>query len=75
MSLDKFIDGCLEALLILLLLFCVIIFFAGAFVIFFDNKKCVAYSEPYQKKGFIIVGKVMVPTTYTSKDCVVWEAK
>ena len=61
--------GFLVFILIAFLLFifgCIIV---GAL----DNKVCKVYSEEKIRQGFIMSGKVMVPTTYKSRDCLVWE--
>jgi hypothetical protein len=40
-----------------------------------DDKVCKVYSEPKTRTGFVMVDKVAVPTTYTSRDCLVYEQK
>lgn len=38
-----------------------------------ETEVCKVYSEERQAHGFIMSGKIMVPTTYTTRDCLVWE--
>lgn len=32
-------------------------------------KSCEIYGPEYEAHGFVVVGKVMVPTTYKTRDC------
>lgn len=47
----------------------------GIVMLAFDDKECAVYSEPKTRHGFVMAGKVAVPTTYTSRDCLVWKEK
>lgn len=47
----------------------------GAIQYFCVDKVCTVYSEPYQARGYHKIGNVYHTTTYTTRDCVVWEDK
>jgi len=47
----------------------------GVHEAFFSTTECKTYSELRTHQGFVPVGKVMVPTTYQSRDCLVYGDK
>lgn len=58
---------------IIIFIFAVVILAAVALAL--DDRECAIFSEPRTRRGFIMAGKAMVPTTYTSRDCLVWKEK
>lgn len=68
---SDFIEKCLGALLALITLGLGLFIGGCVYEAWFSNTECKVYSELRTKHGFVMVGKVAVPTTYQSRDCLV----
>lgn len=60
-------------LVILIIVLMAIIVLAGYEFFITKEKVCKVYSEERKAHGFVMSGKAMVPTTYTTRDCLIWE--
>lgn len=47
--------------------------FYAAYKHFTNPYKCAVYGELETRKGFVMSGKIAVPTTYQTRPCVVYE--
>jgi hypothetical protein len=63
----------LGLLSLLLALFIAIVICAAVFGD--PAKKCAVYGPERTVQGYMPGGKIMVPTTYQTRDCLVWEEK
>lgn len=72
----KYDDFILRAIITVMLVCTLLLLWAFIYSLFSPNKECAIYSELKTKQGFVVAGKVTVPTTYQSRDCLVYkEAK
>lgn len=73
MNADDFVGwalGIFMSLLSAIILF-VIVWAVKDYV--FNDRVCKVYSEPILRRGAAMVGNSYYPTTYTSRDCLVWQ--
>ena len=62
-------------LVILIIAMIGLVVFSGYVLLTEKTNACKLYSKEYTAHGFVMSGQVMVPTTYTTRDCLVWEKK
>lgn len=70
-----FMDYLLATLMTVLIALVVLILGVGVYQALGFGPKCTVWSEEKVKHGFIVSGKVTIPTTYLARDCVVYESK